>query len=54
VAKAKGALRRSACRVGSVRRVKARGVKRGRVLAQSRRAGRSLPAGTQVNLRVRR
>ena len=34
-------------------RVKGRGVKRGRVLAQSRPAGRTLAAGARVNLRVR-
>jgi hypothetical protein len=54
VAKAKAALRRAACRAGAVRRVQGRGVKRGRVLSQSRRAGRSLPAGARVDLRVRR
>ena len=53
VAKAQAALRRAACRVGTVRRVEGRGVKRGRVLAQSRPAGRTLAAGARVNLRVR-
>jgi beta-lactam-binding protein with PASTA domain len=54
VAKARAALRRAACKVGAVRRVKGRGVARGRVLAQSRRAGRTVAAGTRVDLRVRR
>jgi hypothetical protein len=51
---AKATLRANGCRVGKVKRAKGRGVKRGRVLRQSRRAGRTLVSGTRINLRVRR
>jgi len=51
---AKRALVASRCRVGTVRSVSASASKRGRVVAQSRRAGRTLPAGTKVDLVVGR
>jgi hypothetical protein len=40
------------CAVGDVRRVGSRHVRRGRVVWQSRRAGRSLPRGTRVGFVV--
>jgi hypothetical protein len=46
-AKARAKLKQAHCRIG-----KARG--RGRVVRQSRKAGRTLPAGTRVNLTLRR
>jgi beta-lactam-binding protein with PASTA domain len=51
---AKATLRANGCRVGKVKRAKGRGVKHGRVLRQSRRAGKTLDAGTKIHLRVRR
>ncbi len=54
VAAARRALRARNCRLGAVTRVRARGVARGRVLSHRPRAGRVLPAGTRVHVRVRR
>ena len=51
---AKLTLRANGCRVGKVKRAKGRGVKKGRVLRQSRKAGRSFAPGTKINIRVRR
>jgi hypothetical protein len=46
------AIARAHCALGRVRRVGARHARRGRVVWQSRRAGRSLPRGTRVGLVV--
>ena len=54
VAAARKALRSRNCRLGKVTRVRGRGVPRGRVLSNTPRAGRTLPANTRVRLRVRR
>jgi hypothetical protein len=54
LAAARRALRARNCRIGVVTRVRARGVARGRVLSHRPRAGRVLPTGTRVNVRVRR
>ena len=54
LAAARRALRARNCRLGAVTRVRARGVARGRVLSHRPRAGRVLPAGTRVHVRVRR
>jgi hypothetical protein len=51
---AKKALGASRCGVGKVRFVSTPAAKRGRVVAQSRRAGRALPARTKVDLVVGR
>ncbi len=48
VRSAERAIARAHCAVGRVRRAGSRRVRRGRVVWQSRRAGRSLPAGTRV------
>jgi subtilisin family serine protease len=42
------------CRLGGVTRIYSSKVKRGRVIAQSRRSGRILPGGTKVKLHVSR
>ena len=52
-AAARRALRARNCRLGAVTRVRARGVARGRVLSHRPRAGRVLPAGTRVHVRIR-
>jgi len=54
LAAARRALRARNCRLGAVTRVRARGVAHGRVLSHRPRAGRVLPAGTRVHVRVRR
>ena len=54
LAAARRALRARNCRLGAVTRVRARGVARGRVLSHRPRAGRVLPSGTRVQVRVRR
>jgi hypothetical protein len=51
---ARSAITRAACRVGKVRRVRSRKVKRGRVISQSPKAGKSLPNLDKVNLVVSR
>jgi hypothetical protein len=50
---ARKVLRARGCRLGAVRRVKARGVRRGRILSQTPRAGRSMRVNTRVRVRVR-
>jgi hypothetical protein len=50
---ARRALNRARCRLGRVSRVRSR-VRRGRIVSQSRRAGRRLPVGTRVNVVVSR
>jgi PASTA domain len=52
--RAEALIRRGHCRVGRVARRHAVRSKRGKVLAQSPRAGRSLPAGSRVSLVVGR
>lgn len=47
-------IRRRGCRVGRVRRVRSRTIKKGRVVSQSPRAGRRVSRGRRVNLRVSR
>jgi PASTA domain len=51
---ARSAITRAACRVGKVRRVRSMKVKRGRVISQSPKAGKSLPNLGKVNLVVSR
>jgi hypothetical protein len=53
VVAARRALARARCRLGRVRRAHSR-VRRGRIISQSRRAGRRLPVGTRVNVVVSR
>jgi hypothetical protein len=43
---------RAHCAVGRVRRVRSKHVQKGRVISQSRRAGRSLPGGAEVGLLI--
>ena len=52
VPKAKAALRARRCAAGKVRQAFSGKVKKGRVIAQSRRPGARLPRGTKVNLTV--
>jgi serine protease AprX len=52
VPKAKTALRARRCVAGKVRQAFSGKVKKGRVIAQSRRPGARLPRGTKVNLKV--
>lgn len=52
LAAAKGALRRAHCGVGTVKTVRSSSVPAGRVIAQSRAAGRRLEAGARVSLTV--
>lgn len=52
VRKAKTALRRAHCRLGTVRRARSGRVRAERVLAQKLRAGRNFPAGTRVSIVV--
>jgi hypothetical protein len=54
VAAARKALRARNCRLGKVTRLRGRGVRRGRVLSHTPRAGRTVRADTRVRLRVRR
>jgi hypothetical protein len=54
LAAAKSALLRNRCRAGKVAYKSSRTTARGRVISQSRRAGRSLPAGTKIDLVVSR
>jgi PASTA domain len=54
LAAAKAALKRNHCATGKISRAYAKRIKKGRVSAQSRRAGRVLPAGTRVKLVVSR
>lgn len=54
LAAAKAALAAAGCRTGTVTRRKGKRANRGRVIAQSRRAGARLPKGTRVNLTVGR
>jgi len=54
VAAAKLALKARHCRTGTLSRAYSKKTKKGRVISQSRRAGRVLPAGTKVNLVVSR
>jgi hypothetical protein len=51
---AKAALRQNRCRAGVVTYKSSRTTAKGRVISQSRRAGRSLPAGTKIDLVVSR
>jgi beta-lactam-binding protein with PASTA domain len=53
LAKAKAALKRARCATGKVTK-KASRKKKGTVIAQSRRAGGKLPAGSKVDLTVSR
>jgi hypothetical protein len=52
VRKAKTALKRAHCRLGTVRGAHSGRVRAGRILAQTPRVGRNLPAGTRVRLVV--
>jgi hypothetical protein len=52
LAPARRLLVRAHCAAGRVRRTRSRHVKRGRVISQSRRAGRSLPDGARVGLLI--
>ena len=52
LANAQKALRRAHCRVGRIKRVRSRKVRRGRVLSTSPRAGRKLRGGAKVELFV--
>lgn len=52
LAAAKSAITRAACKVGKVKRVRSKKVKRGRVISQSPRPGKSLPNLGKVNLVV--
>jgi hypothetical protein len=54
LAKARAKVRRAHCSVGSVRRKASSRAKRGRVLAQAVKAGRTLRSGARVNLTVGR
>jgi hypothetical protein len=54
LAAAKLALKAKHCVAGTVSRAYSRTIKKGKVVSQSRRAGRVLPAGTKVNLVVSR
>jgi hypothetical protein len=54
LAAARSALTRARCRLGTVRRAYSNRVKRGRVVAQSRRPGARLPRGAKVNVVVSR
>jgi len=54
LASAEKAIRRAHCKVGRIRRIRSRHVRRGHVIWQSRRAGGSLPAGAKVRLLVSR
>ena len=47
-------LRRSGCRIGRIARKRARTGKRGRVVAQTPRAGARRPSGTRVKVTLRR
>ena len=49
---AEKALRRSHCKVGKIKQQKSRTVRRGRVTSTSPRAGRTLPAGSKIELFV--
>lgn len=51
---ARSAITKADCRVGKVKRVRSRKVKRGRVISQSPKAGKSLPNLGKVNLVVSR
>jgi hypothetical protein len=50
LAAAKLALAQNRCRTGKVTHKSSRRTQKGRVISQSRRAGRSLPAGTKIDL----
>lgn len=52
LAAARRLLRRAHCAVGRVRRARSRHVRRGRVISQSRRTGRSLPDRAKVGLLI--
>jgi beta-lactam-binding protein with PASTA domain len=52
VPKAKAALRARRCAAGKVKLAFSGKVRKGRVIAQSRRVGARLPRGTKVNLTV--
>jgi hypothetical protein len=52
LAPARRLLVRAHCAVGRLRRARSKHVRRGRVIAQSHRAGRSLPAGAKVGLLI--
>ncbi len=54
LAAAKLAIKRSHCRVGSVRYVNSRKIKKGIVISQSRRPGKVLPLNSKINLVVSR
>jgi hypothetical protein len=54
LAAARSAITRAACKVGKVKRVRSKKVKRGRVISQSPRPGKSLPNLGKVNLVVSR
>ena len=51
---ARSAITKADCRVGKVKRVRSKKVKRGRVISQSPKAGKSLPNLGKVNLVVSR
>jgi beta-lactam-binding protein with PASTA domain len=50
LAAAKVALKQNRCRTGKVSYKSSRKAAKGRVISQSRRPGRSLPAGTKIDL----
>jgi beta-lactam-binding protein with PASTA domain len=52
LAKAKTRIRKRHCRVGKITRKTSSQAKRGRVLSQKPKAGRTLRAGARVNLKV--
>jgi hypothetical protein len=54
VKSAKRAIRRGHCRVGTVKKHRAKSVRRGRVVSQSPKAGTKRPKGAKVKLTVRR
>lgn len=54
LARAKQTIAQRHCRTGKVRYAKSRKSKKGVVIAQSRRAGLVLPAGSKINLVVGR
>jgi beta-lactam-binding protein with PASTA domain len=54
LAKAKAKIRARHCGVGKIRRIHASPAKRGRVVAQTPRAGKTLRRGAKVNLKVGR
>jgi beta-lactam-binding protein with PASTA domain len=52
LARAKSRLVHAHCRVGQVTKRRSSSAKRGRVLAESPKAGRTLQSGARINLKV--